>query len=257
MKRISLLLALLMAISGSAFAQSTLPRPLNPTVDDWLDYEPYIVRDTITGEPVEFNTSCQLMFSIGMDLMGNPVADDYPGFMGDVAITDTLTYTYLIPEYVSYSVFTDFDEEFVFTPEIYSEFEEPTTRIPFGFEGPDFEMWFVHFPGMTNHVEPLLEAGFDVEPICQWRIGIRTNYIVGDQATYSDIVYWEICDKPVSLLGDVNDDGKVGIADVTSLIDYILDSQTFKIQKFNSDVNGDNKIDISDITALVDLIVIN
>ena len=109
----------------------------------------------------------------------------------------------------------------------------------------------------TNNIQPILDAGFETEPFFEWRIGIRTNYIVGDQATYSDIVYWEICDKPVSLLGDVNDDGKVGIADVTSLIDYILDSQTFKIQKFNSDVNGDNKIDISDITALVDLIVIN
>ncbi len=234
-------------------AQTTLPRPLNPEVQDWIDRQPIIFEDTITNEPVEYVTACEMMFQIGMDFMQRPVADDYY-FDIDELIVDTLTYTLLDEQYVSYTIFTDFNEEFVFTPEMYPQFEEPTTRIPFGYEGGDIEYWFVHFPGKTNNVEPLREAGFDVEPFFQWRIGIRTNYIVGDEATYSDIVYWEICDKPVTLLGDVDDDGMVGIADVTTLIDYILGG-TSKINKFNADVISDESLNIGDVTSIIDMIL--
>ena len=237
----------------SSVAQTTLPRPLNPEVQDWIDREPIIFEDTITNEPVEYVTACEMMFQIGMDFMQRPVADDYY-FDIDELIVDTLTYTLLDEQYVSYTIFTDFNEEFVFTPEMYPQFEEPTTRIPFGYEGGDIEYWFVHFPGKTNNVEPLREAGFDVEPFFQWRIGIRTNYIVGDQATYSDIVYWEICDKPVTMLGDVNDDGHVDIGDITALIDYILGVDV-KINKFNADVLSNESLDIGDVTALIDMVL--
>lgn len=253
MKKLSLLFLMVLAFAVSSVAQTTLPRPLNPEVQDWIDRQPIIFEDTITNEPVEYVTACEMMFQIGMDFMQRPVADDYY-FDIDELIVDTLTYTLLDEEYVSYTIFTDFNEEFVFTPEMYPQFEEPTTRIPFGYEGGDIEYWFVHFPGKTNNVEPLLEAGFDVEPFFQWRIGIRTNYIVGDEATYSDIVYWEICDKPVTLLGDVDDDGMVGIADVTTLIDYILGGGA-KINKFNADVISDESLNIGDVTSIIDMIL--
>ena len=255
MKKISLLFLLLLSMAATAVAQTSIPRPLNPTVDDWIDQGPVIFTDTVTGEPVEYRTSCQMMFAIGMDLMQRPVADDYLGFESDELITGELTYTLLDPEKVSYTVFTDFDEEFVFTPEVYPGLSEPTTRIPFGFEENNIEFWFVHFPGKTNDVEPLREAGFDVEPFFQWRIGIRTNYIDGDQESYSDIVYWEICDKPVSLLGDVDDNGKVDISDVATLIDYILSPNLVQINKFNADVAENEKINIDDLTALIDKIL--
>ena len=253
MKKLSLLFLMVLAFAVSSMAQTTLPRPLNPEVQDWIDRQPIIFEDTITNEPVEYVTACEMMFQIGMDFMQRPVADDYY-FDIDELIVDTLTYTLLDEQYVSYTIFTDFNEEFVFTPEMYPQFEEPTTRIPFGYEGSNIEYWFVHFPGKTNNVEPLREAGFDVEPFFQWRIGIRTNYIVGDEATYSDIVYWEICDKPVTLLGDVDDDGMVGIADVTTLIDYILGG-TAKINKFNADVISDESLNIGDVTSIIDMIL--
>ncbi len=253
MKKLSLLFLMVLAFAVSSMAQTTLPRPLNPEVQDWIDRQPIIFEDTITNEPVEYVTACEMMFQIGMDFMQRPVADDYY-FDIDELIVDTLTYTLLDEQYVSYTIFTDFNEEFVFTPEMYPQFEEPTTRIPFGYEGGNIEYWFVHFPGKTNNVEPLREAGFDVEPFFQWRIGIRTNYIVGDEATYSDIVYWEICDKPVTLLGDVDDDGMVGIADVTTLIDYILGG-TAKINKFNADVISDESLNIGDVTSIIDMIL--
>lgn len=253
MKKLSLLFLMVLAFAVSSMAQTTLPRPLNPEVQDWIDRQPIIFEDTITNEPVEYVTACEMMFQIGMDFMQRPVADDYYFDIDDL-IVDTLTYTLLDEQYVSYTIFTDFNEEFVFTPEMYPQFEEPTTRIPFGYEGGNIEYWFVHFPGKTNNVEPLREAGFDVEPFFQWRIGIRTNYIVGDEATYSDIVYWEICDKPVTLLGDVDDDGMVGIADVTTLIDYILGG-TAKINKFNADVISDESLNIGDVTSIIDMIL--
>ena len=253
MKKLSLLFLVVLATAITSMAQSTLPRPLNPEVQDWIDRAPIIFNDTVTGEPVLYTTSCEMMFQIGMDLMQRPVADDY--FIDiDEMIVGSVGYTLLDEQYVSYTIFTDFNEEFVFTPEMYPEFEEPTTRIPFGYEGGDIEYWFVHFPGKTNNVAPLLEAGFDAEPFFQWRIGIRTNYIVGDQASYSDIVYWEICDKPVTLLGDVNDDGFVGIADVTMLIDYILGADV-KINKFNADVVSDELFTIADVTSIIDMIL--
>ena len=52
-------------------------------------------------------------------------------------------------------------------------------------------------------------------------------------------------------LGDVNHDGKVSIADVTRLIDYLLDN-TNTICEICADVNGDMSITIADVTALID-----
>ena len=245
----------MLAIAVSAVAQSTIPRPKNPEIDEWIDHNPSIWNDTITGEPVAYMTSSQLGFTIGMDLMQRPVADDYTGLQMDELITGTLNYTLLDEQYVSYTIFTDFDEEFVFTPEYYPQFEEPTTRIPFGYVGGDIEYWYVHFPGRTNNVATLQEAGFDVEPFFQWRIGIRTNYIVGDQESYSDIIYLEVFEKPVTLLGDVNDDGVVNIVDVTVLIDHILSPTDVKINKFNADMSDDNKVKIDDLTLLIDKIL--
>ena len=56
------------------------------------------------------------------------------------------------------------------------------------------------------------------------------------------------------LLGDVNEDGAVNIADVTSLIDYLLGSGN-NINLRNADVNQDGAINIADVTALIDLLL--
>jgi hypothetical protein len=54
--------------------------------------------------------------------------------------------------------------------------------------------------------------------------------------------------------GDVNGDGKVTVADITALADYILDNST-SIDKNVADVNGDGEITVSDITAIADIIL--
>ena len=55
--------------------------------------------------------------------------------------------------------------------------------------------------------------------------------------------------------GDVDDDGNVGIGDVTSLIDYILNGDDTVINSANADVDSDGEITIADVTSLIDLIL--
>ena len=54
------------------------------------------------------------------------------------------------------------------------------------------------------------------------------------------------------LLGDVNDDGVVNIADVTELIDYLLSQDAAGINLDAADTNPDGAINIADVTALID-----
>ena len=56
---------------------------------------------------------------------------------------------------------------------------------------------------------------------------------------------------PPFTVGDVNGDGAVNIADVTSLIDYLLGNGA-SINVDAADVNGDGAVNIADVTALID-----
>ena len=53
------------------------------------------------------------------------------------------------------------------------------------------------------------------------------------------------------LLGDVNDDGEVNIADVNALIDGILSNHKTDVM----DVNGDGEVNVADVNALIDIIL--
>ena len=54
--------------------------------------------------------------------------------------------------------------------------------------------------------------------------------------------------------GDVNNDGSVTIADVTSLVNIIL-GKTTDYKEAIADVNGDGSVTIADVTALVNIIL--
>ena len=62
-------------------------------------------------------------------------------------------------------------------------------------------------------------------------------------------------DEPTSLRGDVNKDGLVNIADVTTLIDYLLSQDTTTIDLDAANCNLDDDINIADVTALVDYLL--
>ena len=258
MKKLSLLFVMLLAYSFNASAQSTVPVPADP--DEWQ-------LDWIDGEPSfhdgagEWQFNSQFMVNYGMDIMGNLVANDYSLDI-DTCWYPTLEYTILDKDKFSYSIYTDFDEIFVFNPDEYPEFTEPTTDV-YIFNlldaaapgtPPHFEHWFVHFEKKTNHVEVLAEEGIEMDPFFQWRIGIQTHYTVDGVTASSNIVYLEVFPKP-DATGDVNLDGSVTIADVTALIDYLLGSEVTPFSKFNADLVDDAKITIADVTALIDLLL--
>jgi hypothetical protein len=97
--------------------------------------------------------------------------------------------------------------------------------------------------------------------------------IVGGKGTVYDSSHWDkeyaridggpgsetpgyLTEKPDILLGDVNGDGKVTIADVTALVNIILGKDTTgQYNHAAADVNQDNQITIADVTALVNIIL--
>ena len=54
------------------------------------------------------------------------------------------------------------------------------------------------------------------------------------------------------IVGDVNGDGRVTIADITELIDYLLGGLYNTYIERAGDVNGDGEISIADVTDLID-----
>ena len=58
-----------------------------------------------------------------------------------------------------------------------------------------------------------------------------------------------------SLTGDVNDDSSVNIADVTALIDYLLNGDASIVNLQAADCNGDSSVNIADVTALIDYLL--
>ena len=94
-----------------------------------------------------------------------------------------------------------------------------------------------------------------MKPFFEWRIGIQTHYTDNGVTTSSNIIYYEIGPKPVTLQGDVNADGKLSIDDVTTLISYLLGGDPDPFNKFNADGNDDNKLNISDVTAIISIML--
>ena len=67
-----------------------------------------------------------------------------------------------------------------------------------------------------------------------------------------------ICLLPMALLagsGDVNDDGKINVADIVEIVNYIEGhaSDNFKVEE--ADANADGSIDYEDVDALADVIM--
>lgn len=58
-----------------------------------------------------------------------------------------------------------------------------------------------------------------------------------------------------TLVGDVNNDGEVNIADVTDLIDILLRGEADEETMQRADVDNDKEVSISDVTALIDIIL--
>ena len=60
---------------------------------------------------------------------------------------------------------------------------------------------------------------------------------------------------PSFLRGDVDNDGEIGISDITALIDYILSQNASAVNVPACDCDQDGEVGISDITALIDYVL--
>ena len=58
---------------------------------------------------------------------------------------------------------------------------------------------------------------------------------------------------PEFILGDVNGDGIVSIADVTTLIDYLLDNDA--MAPVEADIDQSGTVSIKDVTDLIDMLL--
>ena len=83
---------------------------------------------------------------------------------------------------------------------------------------------------------------------------VRAYYVNGTRSEWSNMQTVTLFDNgPVYQVGDVNHDGSVNIADVTTLIDYLLSDVS--AAPAEADVNGDDAINIADVTALIDMLL--
>ena len=176
MKKFSLLFVMLLAFTVSTTAQS-LPKPANPEIDEFIDYGAYI-----EAPDFYFIQGCYIGYSF---------ATVWDGTAWQLIDVDG---NYLDTDKVSFSIYTDNDQVFNFTPEMFDQVEEPTTQFPYNarsYSG-DVGMTDIHFNDLTNDVAGLVEIGVDIERFFDWRIGIQTNYTDDGQTNSSDIVYMEI-----------------------------------------------------------------
>ena len=81
---------------------------------------------------------------------------------------------------------------------------------------------------------------------------IKTSGSSSEYCFIDDIeISYEATWTPEFIPGDVNNDQLVNIADVTALIDYLLDN-TKEINLLAANMNGDDDVNIADVTALID-----
>ena len=155
-----------LAFAVSAYSQALVPKPAMPEISEFIDYG-YMIN---------------LGYEIAADFDGNLVGDDYT--LDKFFASED--YTILDPEKVSFSVYTDNDQIFTFTPESFpGEIEVPMTQVPYTLRTPggDIGYWDLHLNDVTTMGD---------NPFFTWRIGLQTIYTDGGQSTYSEIMYREV-----------------------------------------------------------------
>ena len=221
-----------------------------------LSYITYYQGLTISTEPdaqvvvpqdlttVDYTFSCKTT-----DENGNAVAQEWPvtvGFAGDKVyiqgIWEYLSYCWIegtlvngklvldLPQYLD-----NYNEEYGLSYPIFLNAFDPETGLLERQVTLDYNAVTREF---SNQSMPL-------------GIGInKTGYL--NLQNYYDVVL-----KPVQSLmyGDVNNDGKVSIDDVTVLINYLLSGNAAGINVAAADVNGDGRTSIDDVTALINTLL--
>lgn len=108
-------------------------------------------------------------------------------------------------------------------------------------------------PGVSTHQ---LSMSLPVPPgltTARLRFVSWTGDVVSNGAI-KNAVFTSSGAAPVNTPGDVNGNGYVDIADVTILIDYLLDSSG-DILENEADVDQDSTVSINDVTTLIDILL--
>ena len=90
-------------------------------------------------------------------------------------------------------------------------------------------------------------------------IMLRIKQTSGSSSEYCFIddieIGYESTWTPEYVLGDVDDDGNVGIGDIVALIDYLLSGDETGINMLAADLDGDTNITIGDVSDLIDMLL--
>ena len=104
------------------------------------------------------------------------------------------------------------------------------------------------------NIDKLNVVAFISRPLINGAHGIYTDLFV-NQANKRKLGEY---DEPEILRGDVNNDGEIDIADVTSLINHVLSKNYTESDHFNpanADVNFDGDWNIADVTMLINFVL--
>ncbi len=100
--------------------------------------------------------------------------------------------------------------------------------------------------------------GEDVtEFVTSYDSGIGYSSVTWSEDAWHNKTYPNIRIFANGMLGDVNDDGEISIADVTALIDHLLGTEASTINKRNADVDVSGNVSIADVTTLIDFLLSN
>ena len=81
------------------------------------------------------------------------------------------------------------------------------------------------------------------------------NWIRSHMDYLDEKVFIPLPDEQEYIVGDVNGDGEVNIADVNTVIDIILGGSADEGTMKRADVNGDGEINIADVNTVMDIIL--
>jgi len=112
---------------------------------------------------------------------------------------------------------------------------------------------------LTRTIEGITDTTYTVTDLLPYGIfDYKVKAITADniESAWSNVVRIALFDQTkTGLVGDVNADGEVNIADVNALISIILGNATEDDYAGECDVNGDEEINIADVNAVIAIIL--
>jgi hypothetical protein len=84
---------------------------------------------------------------------------------------------------------------------------------------------------------------------------VQPTYTDGTQGNFSNIMQVTLNGEDSGMRGDANEDGKVDVNDVTTVINYILSKNPTPFNYDNANVNGDETVNVMDVTLIINIIL--